>query len=67
VKRELGRQAWTARAGSGVLSDLVMSESTVYYSTKSGDVEKVDPATGRLRAYKYRSSGSGQQDEVPRS
>ncbi len=43
-----GAQAWTTRAGSGVLSDLVVSESTVYYSTKSGDVEKVDPANGTI-------------------
>jgi hypothetical protein len=31
-----------------VLSDLVVNGGMVYYSTKSGDVQKVDPANGTI-------------------
>jgi outer membrane protein assembly factor BamB len=43
-----GSQVWASKAGSGVLSDLVVSGGMVYFSTKSGDVEKVDPANGTI-------------------
>jgi len=43
-----GNEVWSSRAGSGVLSDLVVSGGMVYYSTKSGGVEKVDPTRGTI-------------------
>ena len=43
-----GSQVWLQQAGSGVLSDLVVDGEMVYYSTKSGDVEKVDAADGTI-------------------
>jgi outer membrane protein assembly factor BamB len=43
-----GSQVWSQQAGSGVLSDLVVDGGMVYYSTKSGDVEKVDAADGTI-------------------
>lgn len=43
-----GSQVWSLEAGSGVLSDLVVNGGMVYYSTKSGNVEKVDPTNGTI-------------------
>ena len=43
-----GAQVWSSKASAGVLSDLVVNGDMVYYSTKSGDVQKVDPANGAI-------------------
>jgi len=43
-----GSQVWSSSAGSGVLSDLVVNGGMVYYSTKSGAVQKVDPTNGNI-------------------
>jgi outer membrane protein assembly factor BamB len=43
-----GAQVWTAKASSGVLSDLVVNGGFVYYSTKSGQLQKVDPTNGAI-------------------
>jgi len=43
-----GAQIWLSKASSGVLSDLVVSGGMVYYSTKSGNMQKVDPTNGAI-------------------
>jgi hypothetical protein len=44
----MGSQSWTSKASSGVLSDLVVNGEVVYYGTKSGAAQKVDPANGTI-------------------
>jgi outer membrane protein assembly factor BamB len=43
-----GSQIWSSKANAGVLSDLTVDSGMVYYSTKSGNVQKVDPADGTI-------------------
>ena len=38
-----GGQQWTTKASSGVLSDLVVNDGSVYFSTKSGAVAEGRP------------------------
>jgi eukaryotic-like serine/threonine-protein kinase len=48
INASTGEQSWTSKASSGVLSDLVVNGGMIYYSTKSGAVQKVDPANGAI-------------------
>lgn len=43
-----GNQVWSQDAGVGILSDLVVDKGVVYFSTKNGDVESVDPSSGAI-------------------
>ncbi len=43
-----GSQLWSSQANAGVLSDLLVNGNAVYYNTKSGAVQKVDPTTGAV-------------------
>ena len=43
-----GKQVWASKAASGVLSDLVVNSGAVYFTSKGGVVQKVDPTRGTI-------------------
>ena len=43
-----GSQVWSSPASAGVPSDMTVNGDVAYYATKSGNIEKVDPADGTI-------------------